>query len=83
MENIFIGNYIGTELSANDPGKLLSYYHQQYPCSNVLTMLYLKMLEDEHPKDYEKNKDEAIEWLVRSANAGYGAAEDMLSEFED
>ena len=34
-------------------------------------------------KNYEKNKDEAIEWLVRSANAGYGAAEDMLSEFED
>ena len=60
MENIFIGNYIGTELSANDPGKLLSYYHQQYPCSNVLSLLYLKMLEDEHPKDYEKNKSELL-----------------------
>lgn len=60
MENIFIGNYIGTELSANDPSKLLSYYHQQYPCSNVLTLLYLKMLEDEHPKDYEKNKAELL-----------------------
>ena len=34
-------------------------------------------------KDPEKNKDEAIGWLERSANAGYGAAEDMLSEFED
>ena len=34
-------------------------------------------------KDHEKNKDEAIGWLRRSANAGYGAAEDMLSEFED
>lgn len=60
MENIFIGNYIGTELSANNPGKLLSYYHQQYPCSNVLSMLYLKMLEDERPKDYEKNKSELL-----------------------
>ena len=60
MENIFIGNYIGTELSANDPGKLLSYYHQQYPCSNVLSLLYLKMLEDERPKDYEKNKSELL-----------------------
>ena len=60
MENIFIGNYIGTELSANDPGKLLSYYHQQYPCSNVLSMLYLKMLEDERPKDYEKSKSELL-----------------------
>ena len=60
MENIFIGNYIGTELSANDPDKLLTYYHQQYPCSNVLTLLYLKMLEEERPKEYEKNKSELL-----------------------
>lgn len=56
MEKIYLGDYIGTELSANDPGKLLSYYHQQYPCSNVLTLLYLKMLEEERPKEYEKAK---------------------------
>ncbi|MBO4655240.1 MAG: hypothetical protein J5644_06820 [Bacteroidales bacterium] len=60
MEKIIIGNYIGTDLSANDPGKLLSYYHQQYPCSNVLTLLYLKMLEDERPKEYEKSKSELL-----------------------
>lgn len=56
MEKIIIGNYIGNELSANDPGKVLAYYHQQYPCSNVMTLLYLKMLEEDHPKEYEKVK---------------------------
>ena len=56
MEKIYLGDYIGTKLSANDPGKLLSYYHQQYPCSNVLNLLYLKMLEEERPKEYEKAK---------------------------
>ena len=60
MEKLIIGNYIGTDLSANDPGKLLTYYHQQYPCSNVLTLLYLKMLEDERPKEYEKSKSELL-----------------------
>ena len=34
-------------------------------------------------KDYEKNKDEAMGWLVRSSNAGYDAAADMLSDLED
>ena len=34
-------------------------------------------------KDEEKNKDEAIRWLTRSANAGYGSAHDMLSDLED
>lgn len=56
MEKIYLGDYIGTELSANDPSKLLSFYHQQYPCSNVLTLLYLKMLEEERPREYEKAK---------------------------
>ena len=31
----------------------------------------------------EKNKDEALTWLRRSANAGYDAAYDMLSDLED
>ena len=34
-------------------------------------------------KDYNKNKAEAVEWLKRSANVGYGAAYDMLSNLED
>ena len=34
-------------------------------------------------KDNEKNKDEALKWLRRSANAGYDAAYDMLSDLED
>ena len=34
-------------------------------------------------KDFEKNKDEAIGWLRRSANAGYDAAYDMLSDMEE
>ena len=34
-------------------------------------------------KDPEKNKDEAIGWLRRSANAGYDTAYDMLSDFEE
>ena len=34
-------------------------------------------------KDSEKNRDEAMGWLRRSANAGYDAAYDMLSDFED
>ena len=34
-------------------------------------------------KDFEKNKDEAIGWLKRSAKAGYDTAEDMLSDLED
>ena len=34
-------------------------------------------------KDFEKNKDEAIRWLKRSANAGYDAADDMLSDLEN
>ncbi len=34
-------------------------------------------------KDYEKNKDEAMGWLRRSANAGYDAAYDMLSDLEE
>ena len=34
-------------------------------------------------KDKEKNKDEALSWLRRSANAGYDAAYDMLSDMED
>ena len=34
-------------------------------------------------KELEKNKDEALTWLRRSANAGYDAAYDMLSGLED
>ena len=34
-------------------------------------------------KDKEKNKDEAISWLRRSANAGYDAAYDMLPDLEE
>ena len=34
-------------------------------------------------KDYEKNKDEAMNWLRRSANAGYDTAYDMLSDLKD
>lgn len=56
MEKIIIGNYIGNELSANEPGKVLNYYRLQYPCSNVMTLLYLKMLEEDRPKEYEKAK---------------------------
>ena len=33
-------------------------------------------------EDFEKNKDEAVRWLTRSANAGYGAARDMLSDLD-
>lgn len=33
--------------------------------------------------DPEKNGEEARRWLVRSANAGYDAARDMLSDLED
>ena len=31
-------------------------------------------------KDFEKNKDEAVQWLKRSADAGYDTAYDMLSD---
>ena len=34
-------------------------------------------------KDSEKNRDEAIRWLKRSANAGYSTAYDMLSDLEE
>ena len=34
-------------------------------------------------KDFEKNREEAEGWLRRSANAGYGAAYDMLSDLKD
>lgn len=34
-------------------------------------------------KDFEKNKPEAVEWLKRSANAGYDTAYDELSDLED
>ncbi|MBO7398826.1 MAG: sel1 repeat family protein [Clostridia bacterium] len=34
-------------------------------------------------KDFEKNKSEAINWLRKSANAGYDTAYDMLSDLED
>ena len=34
-------------------------------------------------KDAEGNRKEAIEWLVRSSNAGYDTARDMLSDLED
>ena len=34
-------------------------------------------------KDAEKNRDEAIRWLRKSSEAGYGAAEDMLSDVMD
>ena len=34
-------------------------------------------------KDKEMNKDEAISWLRRSANAGYDAAYDMLPDLEE
>ena len=34
-------------------------------------------------KDFERNKAEAMDWLRRSANAGYDAAHDMLSDLED
>ena len=33
-------------------------------------------------KDFEKNRDEAMEWLRRSANAGYDTAYDMLSDLK-
>ena len=34
-------------------------------------------------EDFEKNREEAIKWLKRSSDAGYGAAYDMLSDLED
>ena len=34
-------------------------------------------------KDPEKNREEAVKWMKRSANAGYDAACDALSDFED
>ncbi|MBR6018865.1 MAG: sel1 repeat family protein [Lachnospiraceae bacterium] len=34
-------------------------------------------------KDEEKNREEAINWLKRSANAGYDTAYDMLSDLDD
>ena len=34
-------------------------------------------------KDFEKNRAEAVEWLKRSANAGYDTAYDELSDLED
>ena len=34
-------------------------------------------------KDKKTNKDEALTWLRRSANAGYDAAYDMLPDLED
>ena len=34
-------------------------------------------------KDFEKNKSEAMKWLVRSSNAGDHAAHDMLSDLEE
>lgn len=34
-------------------------------------------------KDPEKNREEAVKWMKRSANAGYDAARDALSDFED
>ncbi len=57
--------------------------------------LFLKAAEQEVPeamhnvakilltKDFEKNKGEAIGWLRRSADAGYDAAYDMLSDLKD
>ena len=34
-------------------------------------------------KDFKKNRDEAMGWLRRSANAGYDAAYDMLSDLKN
>ena len=34
-------------------------------------------------QDEEKNREEAINWLKRSANAGYDTAYDMLSDLEE
>ena len=34
-------------------------------------------------KDFVKNRDEAVRWLRRSANAGYDTAYDMLSDLEE
>ena len=34
-------------------------------------------------RDFENNKAEATAWLNKSANAGYDAAADMLSDLED
>ena len=34
-------------------------------------------------KDEVNNREEAIKWLKRSANAGYDTAYDMLSDFEE
>jgi TPR repeat protein len=57
--------------------------------------LFLKAAEQEVPeamynvakilltKDFGKNKDEAKRWLRRSADAGYDAAYDMLSDLKD
>jgi len=34
-------------------------------------------------KDYDNNRKEAIDWLKRSANAGYDVAYDMLSDLKN
>lgn len=34
-------------------------------------------------KDFKKNKKEAVEWLIKSSEAGYDAAGDMLSDLKD
>lgn len=55
MEKIILSNYLGSSIQPNI-GKVLTQYQQKYPCSNVLALLYLKMLQEERPKEYEKAK---------------------------
>lgn len=59
MEKIILSNYLGSSIQPNI-GKVLTQYQQKYPCSNVLALLYLKMLQEERPKEYEKAKSRLL-----------------------
>ncbi len=59
MEKIILSNYLGSSIQPNI-GKVLTQYQQKYPCSNVLALLYLKMLQEKRPKEYEKAKSRLL-----------------------
>lgn len=58
MEKIILSDYFPN--SSQDSQDVLEQklmdFHRKYPCSNVINLLYIKTLQQNNPKEFERNK---------------------------
>lgn len=60
MENFIYKDYLGQQNATEDTEVVLRRLHREHPHSNVITALFLKMLQSEHPKEYDRVKGKLL-----------------------